>query len=267
MSLHHIPHEVRDSYDPVTDDGTDLWFVIWNALPLLPRRCIVYNMDPMVPHIEQQFRAIVSRSHHSNIVLFLDYSGNNFSQIADLGLPWGTLNYGHSSYHRHLKEQYVPSGVTPHIDILFYGNVMQPRRIRFIQALQKLAHKRDYSFVFRHYDLFDEVEKINLIARSKIVVSFASEDSIKFHSNDLARMAQVISSGGFMIAERVGDGVETTLSQYVTYYQSLEEFIQKVDYYLQHPEQRTELVELALSRFPNDFNLERDLLAAIEPHL
>lgn len=267
MSLHGIPSEVRDTYDYTSDDGRNLWFVIWNGLPRLPKRCIVYNMDPMVPHIEKEFREIVARSPDTTIVQFLDYSGNNYQQISDLGLPWGKLTYGHSSYHAHLKEQYVPTLPEQDIDILFYGNIMQARRMRFIQALQRLAHKRNYRFVFRHYDLFNEAEKVTMIARAKVIVSFASEDTLKFRSNDLARSAQVISSGGFMIAEHVGDPVEDQLVKYVAYYHTLDEFITTVDHYLQHPEARSAMITRALAQFPLDFNLEQDLLAAVTPHL
>lgn len=267
MSLHQIPNEVRGSYDYEADDGSDLWFVIWNNLPRLPKRCIVYNMDPMVPHIESQFRDIVKRSPDTHIVQFLDYSGNNHRQIADLGLPWGKLNYGHSSYHAHLKQQYVPQPVPQDIDILFYGNIMQARRMRFIHALQRLALQRNYRFVFRHYDLFDEREKVIMIARAKIVISFASEDTLKFQSNDLARSAQVVASGGFMLAEHVGDPVEDKLVQYMAYYRNLEECISKVQYYLEHPEARTAMIQRAQVQFPLDFNLEQDLLAAVVPHL
>jgi spore maturation protein CgeB len=102
------------------------------------------------------------------------------------------------------------------------------------------------------------------IACAKIVISIASDDTKLFHGNDLARSAQVISSGGFIITEYIGDStVETVMSEYVPHYNTVDELISKVDYYLCNPDEREKMIALVKERFPKDFNLETSLLEMI----
>lgn len=255
------PAKMVLSYDPNTDDGTDLWFVIWNNISILPRKCIIYNMDPLVPHIELGIRSLIQRSQKTKIVCFVDYShSSHFERINDLNLKHEVLLYGYSSYHMFMKNKYVSSDIKQDIDILFYGNVAG-RRIPYFQAVYQLCEKKGYKFVIRNYDLFDEIEKINLIARSKIILSVASNDTLNCKTGDLARSAQIMSSGGFIITELVGDTViESKLSKYMPFYSSLHELLQKLELFLDNPILRIKLSKLAMEQFPKDFNVEDDLV-------
>jgi len=252
------------SYDPYTDNGEDLWIVIWNGLSVLPRKCIIYNMDPMVPHIEQGLRSLIIRSRKYKILKLVDYCyGLNPTKLDNIELPKSILTYGYSPYHAMLKQKLVPANTKKDIDILFYGNVSE-RRIPMITALGNLSKQKGYSFMLRHNNLFNEEEKIQTIARAKVIVSFASNDTKLFHGNDLARSAQVISSGGFIITEYIGDEtVETKMSEYVPHYNTVEELVSKVDYYLTNPDEREKLIALASEKFPQDFNLEKGLMDLI----
>jgi hypothetical protein len=252
------------SYDPRQDDGKDLWIVIWNSIPILPRKCIIYNMDPMVPHIEEGLKSLIKRSQKSQILKLVDYCyGLNPTKLQDIKVPYSVLTYGWSPYHKILKDKIVPNNIEKDIDILFYGNVSQ-RRIPMIMAISNLSNQKGYKFVVHNYTLFDEVEKIKTIARTKIVVSFASNDTKLFHGNDLARSSQVISSGGFIITEYIGDNtVESKMSEYVPHYNNVDELVSKVDYYLQNPKEREKLITLGLEKFPLQFNLEKDLIKLV----
>jgi spore maturation protein CgeB len=261
LKKNQIEAKFVQTYNQTNDDGEDLWIVIWNGLRVLPKRCIIYNMDPMVPHIESEFKSLINRSTESNILRLVDYChGLNPTKWTNLPYPQSVLVYGFSPYHSYLKSHFVDPNQKQDIDILFYGNVTG-RRIPIIIELNKLAQARNYVVMIRHYDLFDEIEKIRTIARAKVVVSFGSADTIAFHGNDLARSAQVISSGGFIITEYLGDSVvEPTMESYVPHYRTTEQFIELVDYYLKNPEKRREMQDLASQRFCIDFNLEKDLL-------
>lgn len=260
-----IPAEFRLSYDPAQDNGSDLWLIIWNGLTILPRRCLIYNMDPMVPHIEAGLRALIQRSPHATILKLVDYCyGLNSTRWSDLPYPRAVLIYGFSPYHLEQQTLIMPgSPPEQNIDILFYGNVTG-RRLPMICQLSKLAQARNYILMVRHYDLFDETEKIKTIARAKIVVSFGSADTLAFKGNDLARSAQVISMGGLVITEYLGDPVvEPVMATYVPHYRTTEELLYLVDYYLSHPEERQQKRLLARDRLAVDFNLEKDLLQLI----
>lgn len=249
------------SYDMAIDDGTDLWFVIWNNISVLPRKCIIYNMDPLVPHIEQGIRSLIERSPESTILKFVDYThSSHFDRIADLKLDHSVLLYGYSSYHMYLKDKYVPKDIKQDIDILFYGNVAG-RRIPYFQAIYEWCQKKGYRFVIRNYDLFNEIEKITLIARSKIILSVASADTLACKTGDLARSAQVMSSGGFIITELVGDTpVESKLTKYMPFYSTLPELLSKLQLFLDNPLLRTKLITLATQQFPKDFDMETELI-------
>ena len=258
-------------YDANTDNGTDLWFVIWNGLPILPKRCIIYNMDPMVPHINKQLHELIQQSKTSKILKFIDYCyGSNKSKLADLltshNVPYKVLPYGYSSYHGLVKQVIFCTITVPiksDIDILFYGNV-SGRRIPMLLAVKDLAVRNNYNLMIRNYNLFDEREKILTIARAKIIISFASADTLAFKGNDLARSAQVLSSGGFVITEFIGDStVENIMKEYVPHYNTVDELLQLLQYYLTNEAARLAKLEVIAERFPKDFPLEKNLLEIV----
>jgi hypothetical protein len=264
LNKNGIRSEFVLSYDPKKDSGKHLWIVIWNQLEVLPRKCIIYNMDPMVSHIESGLKSLIYRSPRSKIIKLVDYCyGLNQTKLTDIKIPYSVLTYGYSPYHKFLKSSILKSDVKQDIDILFYGNVSE-RRIPMIMELANLCKQKNYKFMVRNYNLFDESEKVITIARAKIVVSFASNDTKLFHGNDLARSSQVISSGGFVITEYIGDEtVESKMSEYVPHYKTVDELVSKVDYYLQNPDERDKLIALASEKFPQQFNLEKDLISLI----
>lgn len=264
------------AYDANTDNGSDLWFVIWNSLPVLPKRCIIYNMDPMVPHIDKQLHELIQRSTSktsstSKILKFVDYCyGSNKSKLADIltlhNIPYKILPYGYSKYHSLVKQfifSTLPEPVKSDIDILFYGNV-SGRRIPLIMSINDFVRRNNYTFMIRNYDLFDEREKILTIARARIIISFASADTLAFKGNDLARSAQVLSSGGFVITEFIGDStVENVMKEYVPHYSTVDELLELLKHYLSNEAARQAKLKVIAERFPKDFPLEKNLLEII----
>ena len=128
MNKNGLNAKVVFNYDPKTDTGKDLWFVIWNWIEILPKKCIIYNMDPMVPHIEKGLRDLIARSPESKILKLVDYCyGLNLTKLADLikdkQLETDVLIYGHSVFHQHMLNKLVPerAGIVKDIDILWYG--------------------------------------------------------------------------------------------------------------------------------------------------
>jgi hypothetical protein len=151
-------HEAKivHQYNPAQDDGLDLWIVIWNSVPILPRKCIIYNMDPMVPHFERQIKTLIQNSPDSNILKIVDYCyGLNQPKLTELNIPLSVMVYGYSPYHKYLRDlatSYIDGPISQPIDILFYGNVSK-RRIPIIVELNKLADRKNYNFMVRNYDL------------------------------------------------------------------------------------------------------------------
>ena len=223
----------------------------------------------MVPHIDKELHKLIQRSTSktsstSKIIKFVDYCyGSNKSKLADLltslNIEYKVLPYGYSSYHS-LVKQVIFSTITVatkyDIDILFYGNVIG-RRIPMLLAVKDLAVRNNYNFVVRNYNLFDEREKVLTIARAKIIISLASADTLAFKGNDLARSAQVLSSGGFVITEFIGDStVENVMKEYVPHYNTVDELLELLQYYLTNEAARSAKLKAIAERFPKDFPLE-----------
>ena len=111
-------------------------------------------------------------------------------------------------------------------------------------------------------------EKLATICRAKIILSMASADTKLFHGNDMARLSQPLSTGEFVISEYVGDEkTEGTLSKYVPFYSTIEEMVEKLDFYLTHPEERQKSLDLIKENFHKDFNLEESLLELVRPYI
>ncbi len=267
LQQNNMPSKIVNQYKFHEKD--DVWFVIWNDLQILPPKCIIYNMDPMVPNVEYKFRNLLDNNPETKVSKLVDYAYslniNIFNTIDRLkNTPKLVMPYGYSPYHKYIKESYFGNiELLKDIDILFYGNVSQ-RRIPMIQALQKLSDDKNYVFVIRNNNLFDEPEKIMTIQMAKIVVSFASYDTKLFQCNDLARSAQVLSDGGFVITEYIGDKtVENLMSNYTPHYNTIEELVELVDYYLTNPEKRDQKLYSIKQNFSSDLNLEKYLLKII----
>ena len=234
---------------PVIEQNDDLWFVIWNKAHVLPKRCIIYNLDPTVEVVSKQMQGLIARSPDSEIVEIVNYCyGKTVEYLNKLPYPCSVMPYGYSKYHQ------TPD-LDKDIDVLFYGNV-SPRRRIILHAVNELCSRNGYKFVCRYNNLYNQNEKLQLIARSRIVVSFASEDAKQCETNDLARSSQVISSGNFIITEFIGDKVvEGKMKEYVPHFSTTDELLQLVEFYLENPQKRLDKIGQA-NQFKNDFDLE-----------
>lgn len=262
LNKHGILSDINFSYDRKNDDG-DLWLVIWNGISTLPKRCIVFNYDPMVPHVENLFRSLLSRSPNTKIEQFIDYCyGFNREKLKNLELPYWVLPYGYSPYYQHLKTSYVSSDTKKDIDVLFFGTI-SPRRSKILDELSSMCSQKGYTLAIKN-DLYDDSEKTNLFARSKIVVSIASLDAKAINTNDLARLSQILSTGGFAISEYIGDTlVENKISEYAPHYNTANELLEKVDYYLSNPKEIEALTAKATNKFSKEFDFENQLVTLV----
>ena len=259
-----IPAQILRQYDPNNDDGSDLYLVIWNSMKLLPRRCILYNFDPFIPVIINLFTGILRNSPNTTIVKFIDYYyGNNSDFISTLNVPYVVVPYGYSSYYKYMENNHCPKDQDKVIDVLFYGNIDNRRRI-FIDEINKMCNEKSYKFAVYNNTLYNDTAKITRIKQSKIVVSMASENANKAGTNDLARISQVLSMNQFVVADRVGDKVvEDKMSEYVPHFTRVIESCELIDHYLTHEDDRQHMIEKCAARFKKDFNFETMLVNAI----
>lgn len=240
----------------------DTCIVFWNYIKVLPRcKCIIYNFDPMVPWIVNMFNQFKPMLKSNDIVLDYCYSKEN-EKLMNLPecVQYQVLPYGYSEYHEHLHKSFIKTEKTceEDIDILFYGNVGE-RRSHILNNINLMCQQKGYKIVIRNNDLFLNDEKAGLINRSKIIVSIYENDAKQYKTNDLVRLSYLISNKKFVVTEFIGDKiVEGMLSKYLCYAKSPEDIVTKLDYYLQHPNERD--MSQAYECFKRDFPFGSELL-------
>lgn len=251
----NIPSIIKHSID-IEEKDTDLWLCIWNDLERLPKRCIIYNMDPMVDGVLNSFTNLVNVSQ-SNIILFVDYCySDNINKLKGFCFNYTVVPYGYSSFY----EKYSLSSKKD-IDILFYGNISS-RRENIFNKINDLG----YNFIVLS-NVFDENIKAELISRSKIILSVSNSDAKIIGTNDLARISPIIINKGFVITEYIGDKtVETKLSLYINYNSSVDELLNSIKYFMVHDEERDKLTENAYKKFKEDFNFEEAIITIINKY-
>jgi len=261
----NISVTIMQNYNPNDDHGEDIWIVIWNALLILPKKCIIYNFDPFIPKVQDMFIQLLVKSPDTKIIKFIDYCyGNNYRFLKTLMLPYEVIPYGYSSYYEHLKNIHLPEYPPKKIDVLFYGNV-NGRRKDVLNTVKNFCNNNSYKLVIRNNNLFDIAERISLISQSKIVISISSADAKTMQTNDLARIAQIISMKEFVITEYIGDTkVENTMSKYVLHYNTVPELLEYIKKYLSNENDRIDMINKAYDSFKQDFNFEKELLNAID---
>ena len=123
--------------------------------------------------------------------------------------------------------------------------------------------KYNYKLYVRHNNLYG-IEKLIYISRAKIILSYASQDTKDYKAHDLARSAELISTGSFTITEYIGDDtVEKKMDKYVPHYATIPEMLEKITFYLENPAERSKMIEKASELFPLEFNLEKSLIDLI----
>lgn len=243
--------ETKITFEIVEND--DLWFIIWNGFTKLPKKSILYNMDPMVDTI---FNELQNLTDNYKPLCILNYCyGKTFEKIKTLGLPCDVLPYGYSDYYKNLNLEKTT-------DVLFFGNI-QHRRYEILKRVDELCQNKNYNFKIFNNNLYGEQKHIE-ICKSKIVISIASFDANLFQTNDLARSSQILSSNNFLITEYIGDNVvESKMTKYCPHFKTVDELLNYIDFYMQNDNARQEMIKLAQIEFPHDFNFEKELLKVI----
>lgn len=243
--------ETKITFEIIEND--DLWFIIWNGISKLPKKSILYNMDPMVDNI---FNELKNLTDEYKPLCILNYCyGKTFDKIKSLDIRCDVLLYGYSEYHKKLN-------LDKTTDVLFFGNI-QHRRYEILKRVEELCHNKKYNLKIFNNNLYGEQKHIE-ICKSKIVISIASFDANLFQTNDLSRSSQILSSNNFLITEYIGDNiVETKMSKYCPHFKTVDELLNYIDFYMQNDNARQEMINLAQNQFPQDFNFEKDLLKAI----
>lgn len=251
LTKNNIENEVCTSINPLNDNENSIWFCIWKGLKIFPKKYILYNLEPLRHSDMLSELSIIIDKRVSRFVNYYQEDEEISNEKVSL------LLFGYSEYY-----EQTTSYNCVKIDVLFIGGITK-RREDFFKKLHSLIPEKRIIVI---NSVFDQREKNSLIRNSKIIISLGAHDPQTYQTNDLARMSEVLSNKGFMICESMGDKkTETKLGEYITYC-SIDEFPEKVIYYLEHDEERNNKALIAYERFKEDFNLEKDFLKIFLDH-
>lgn len=252
----NIEHKITDNINYESDK--DLWIGIWNNCSVkMPKNYITINVEPL----RCKFWSTQLQNKLKKSLYIFDYSASH----TEIYQSWNYKNFciipfGYCGLHEKLYNKYIGANkVNKTIDILFYGSVTD-RRKKILIKLAEHAKNKNLKFIIRSNDLYDTKQKLELISQSKIILSISNDEPCLLQTNDLLRLSLLVSTKSFVICEEVGDRkIEDELKKNMIFYNSYEELIEKIDYYLSNTDEINNIAESTYNFCKEKMNLE-DLL-------
>lgn len=272
-----IPSVMKNQIPVSVDTEDNLFIIIWNGIAQYPKNCIIFNFDPMsADHVRAQFTSQLDNSPNTKIRAFIDYCrGQNETIVRAImeanvakfpDQNYLQIPYGYSTFHERIFRKHQPEQVKKDIDVLYYGG-SNDRRGPIVAQISEYCRSIGKVFVHRDQNLYEEGEKASVVNRSKIVISIASQDALKSATNDLARLAYLISNKAFIICERIGDTlVEPVIQDYVTLADGPDDLIKLIQHYLlsdDADQEREDVCNRAYERFKEDFDYEKGVMDVV----
>jgi hypothetical protein len=263
-----------NTIDASTVTPDDNLIVFWNYVKLLEaykfNNIYVYSFDTvLMVRAMNELAAIIDDIRKFNMcrkLNIINFSNNDIDRSFfqnNLHIEnYHCLEYGYGEFHEKVYKQAVPEEPCEDIDVLFFGSFSEYRLPKLV-ALQEFCHRTGYKLVtFQH--IFNELEKAKIIARSKIVVTYATGEIVmKAKTNDLCRLSFLIANKKFFICEEIGGVVDQDLKSYGVPCVPKEKIHETIEYYLSSPqsgEERKKLCDNVYERFKVDYNFEKKLL-------
>lgn len=225
-----------------------LWYFWYNEN-------IINNFNHIVQKIKDKIIFINTEGYHdmnkSNDIiikiilkcskLIIDYSYENINYYVNNNIKnYVILPFAYSKYYEIIYQSHQSNQLNENIsdsidgvDILFYGSLSE-RRKKILLTVQKFALKNKYTFLFTN-NIFEYKKKIQIISKSKIILSIKKVDSII--TNDLFRLGLLISNKKFFIAESYNNIINDQLKHFMPMFNSEEDLIEKISYFLNNEEE------------------------------
>ena len=143
LNKNNISSEVVNKIMP--NDDNSFYIIMWPNLDQpLPKKCAIYNFDPMVPHVIKELFGIIG-DRKDIIIWDYCYSQQNYMTLKHLN--YQILPYGISDFNIYDKEN-----IEKDIDVLFFGGMNKRRK----KIIDKLTTKNpDLNIVLRLNDLYE----------------------------------------------------------------------------------------------------------------
>lgn len=247
----NILHTVETDIDINSDD---LWIGIWNDTNHLPKKYISINTEPLSrPFWRNNLKDKLIKS-----LLIIDFTYINCQFYEEWKVPYVILPFGYCDFH---KEIYIED-INKDIDILFYGAITLRRKI-FFDNLKSFCFSKKLNLVVRENNLYNQYEKSFFVSKSKIVLSVKSYDEII--SNDLMRLAFLLTNKVFVIGEKHGDEkIESKLP--IVFYTDFSDLCEKIVFYIENETLRKEKANECYENFKTNFNMIKQFIESDKIH-
>jgi len=240
-------------------------FVFWNNISLPQskiKRLIIYNLDtPFIENVRRELNAfILNAKNLTNNILIANFSSNNYDK--DFfekyeNINYTILRYGYSDFHEKIYSMRKSEENIKDIDVLFFG-AGTPYRNNKLKIIRDYCNLNNFNFVHVS-NIYNEIEKADLVSRSKIILSIPSSEYVKIAgTNDLCRLSFLISNKAFILFEKLSGDTEVELENYgLVCCDNTEDLCEKIKYYISTSDEEKELmVNKLYKNFSENYNFE-----------
>ena len=170
---------------------------------------------------------------------------NNITYFPPIGYSKLTINK--------YKIRHDPNKIN---DILFYGNILNfIYRKDIINDIQNICKENKYKFIIRE-DLYDENEKKDILAKTKIVIHIPSHKNL--HSFPWAKVSELILSKVFFIIEENEEMYIKGLDKLCAFYKRNDrvDLENKIKYYINNESERINITTKCYKYFTFNYNID-----------
>ncbi len=136
-------------------------------------------------------------------------------------------------------------------DILFVGRPDVNRR-QFVSALLSLQNKYDVGIYGQKNNLLLGNRYLEVISKSKITLNYSRNNNLSMYSSD--RLVHIAANGSMVLSSDVPNLQNIFSKDEVIYFSTLQDMIDKLNYFLTHDDDRLKVAEAGWRRAHKDYN-------------
>jgi hypothetical protein len=180
----------------------DLWIGFWNEVPveMLPRNYVFLNGEPL--NVKKWSANSNWNAAMKGAREVWGYSRGNAEHVQSLGVLFHFVPFGYAPYYETIfREHCEGKSLTQDIDVLFFGEVCERRRLILDELMRSGLNVRVVSRANPAYG----AELDELLARSKIILGIHYYDDPRAQIADLARLDHLLANRLFVVYEKLSE--------------------------------------------------------------
>jgi glycosyltransferase involved in cell wall biosynthesis len=217
---------------------------------------INWSLDDMYAWHNRSLFYTLSLKYYDHVFTTKTY---NLQELPSIGAK--KVHFINQAYSRDIHKPHLECIENPKYDVVFIG-FPEKERFASLQYLaqngikidifgyalewQKIPYANHHENLILHAKGVYGEEYAQTLGSAKISLCFLRKINRDLHTS---RSVEIPACGGFMLAERTSEHSDLfTENQEAVYFSSDQELVEKVNYYLEHDEERKSIAENGLSR-------------------